>query len=142
MGLHVTVKNNTRKIERSVAKESVAAFSDVVLDIKRVSSESAPHLTGHLENNRVRFYDRNLSADIKFKAMSTTGRRSFNYAKWTHDASYNLGEKSARKRGGSSKFGSSVPVGPGYLSNTIENGADGYFKHLGSAYKTAFKKGR
>lgn len=139
MGVKVKVTDHTRKINKQFKKEAKHAFEDVVLDIKRVSSESAPHLTGHLENNRVSFYDAGYSADIKFKAISKSGGKAFDYAKWTHGADYKLGDKSARKPGGKSKFGSSVPVGPGYLSNTVANGEKGYYKHLGSAFKSVFR---
>lgn len=110
------------------------ALKDVILDVKRVSSESAPHKSGYLEKNRYTVSQGRgqLEGTVSFRARN----KKFDYARWTHDERYNLGEKSLRKSGGSSKYGSgTIPVGTGYLSNTIKNNEKGYLNYFDEVYK-------
>jgi len=134
MAVNVKFTNRTKQAARALEKESQKAFIDVVNDIKRVSSDAAPFKTGVLERNRL---DTTIGKDsmkgtISFEAFN----RGFNYAIWTHNENYNLGEGSLKKRGGSSKFGSgTVPVGTGYLENTVEYFRDDYINHLETTIK-------
>lgn len=138
MGIKVDVTDNTGKISNQMFKNLKQAVTDVTLDIKRVSSASAPHKSGFLEKNT---HDIQAGADfiegsVSFKAVN----KGFDYAEWTHNADYNLGEKSKRKSGGKSRYGSgSVPVGKGYLKNTVENGRAGYREHIIKAFGDAYK---
>lgn len=140
-GIRVKMRNNFPSVRRNMSRNMKEAFEDIVLDAARVSSDAAPHETGHLERNRKTFTwsDGRYHADIKFRAVNTRGRRPFDYARWTHDANYSLGEGSRRKSGGNSNFGSRVPVGTGYLSNTLSNNRSGYLQHLDDAYKKSLK---
>lgn len=140
MGVKVELKDNTGKKIKNLSKGMTDAFTDVVLDAKRVSSESAPHKTGHLEKNRYSIVQTRggLEGYVGFEARSKKG---FDYADWTHEANYNLGEQSKRKRGGRSKYGNGViPVGRQYLANTIRVNAHGYYDHFRKAYKDSIEK--
>lgn len=137
-GIRVKVTDDTSKISRKMAKNLQQAVTDVTLDIKRVSSASAPHKTGRLEKNThsVQVEGKAIVGTVKFNAVN----KGFNYAVWTHNATYNLGERSKAKSGGKSKYGSgSVPVGKGYLKNTVDNGRSGYREHLKTAFEEAIK---
>ena len=141
MGVKLKITDNTAKLDKAITQGLTDAFTDIVLDIKRVSSESAPHKTGYLENNRFSITEtsKGIEGYVGFEARS---KRGFDYATWTHDKDYTLGEKSKAKRGGRSKYGAgAVPVGKGYLKNTIDNNRAGYTEHLGGRFKYAIKKG-
>lgn len=140
MGIKVELRDKSKQKFNHINKGMRDAFVDVVLDVKRVSSESAPHKTGYLENNRyhVNMSTRGLEGYVGFEARS---KRGFDYADWTHEKKYNLGEKSKAKRGGRSKYGGGViPVGTGYLRNTVERNREGYLNHLGTSYSEAIRK--
>lgn len=129
MGTGVNIIDNTKKIGDSINKSMTDAFVDIVLDVKRVSSQSAPHDSGKLEKNKhtIKTGGGKLEGEVWFEAEN----EGFDYAKWTHNGDYELGEQSKRKTPGKSKYGNgSVPVGPGYLSNTIEQSRKGYMEHL------------
>lgn len=140
MGIKVELKDNTGKKIKNLSKGMEDAFTDVVLDVKRVSSESAPHKTGFLEKNRYSIVSTRdgLEGYVGFEARSKKG---FDYATWTHDATYNLGAGSRAKRGGKSKYGGGVvPVGRQYLATTVRSNAHGYYDHFRKAYKDAIEK--
>lgn len=132
MGASVKVTNNIGRLTKSIQGGMTEAFEDVVLDVERVSSESAPHKTGFLEKNKVRHLSQgvNLEAEVVFKAFSD-GKKPFNYAEKMHDSKYNLGPGSRRKPGGTLAFGGgTVPVGQGFLVNAVTKGGAGYIAHL------------
>lgn len=138
MKVSVDVRERFTDMSKAIDRNLTENLKDVVLDVKRVSSQSAPHKTGKLEKNYHRYSKRGdtLTGEIYFNATN----KGFDYAEWTHNGNYELGERSLRKRGGSSKFISgTVPVGAGYLSNTVERGADGYLKHLTDGFNDAIK---
>lgn len=116
------------KVDRAVNQ----SLLDVVNDVRRVSSAAAPHKSGKLEKNisTVKRDGSTITGTVEFKAVN----RRFDYAEWTHNADYNLGEGSRKKPGGKSVFGGSVPVGKGYLARTIEGGNDGYLDHIKQGY--------
>lgn len=129
--------DGSKLISKKVKRAMTEAMTDVTLDMKRVASLSAPHDTGFLSKNaqhEVWVSSKGIEGSVSFSA----NRGSFNYAQWTHDQQYKLGKKSAKKKGGKSKYGSgTVPVGTGYLENTLENNRAGYLDHLGDAYRNA-----
>lgn len=132
MGANVRITNNIGRLTKSIKGGMTEAFEDVVLDVERVSSNSAPHKTGFLEKNNVRQLSKglNLEAEVVFKAFSD-GKKPFNYAEKMHDGQYNLGPGSKRKPGGTLAFGGgTVPVGPGFLENAVVKGGPGYMEHL------------
>lgn len=139
MRFDVSHRDVTDRIARNIETAMKTAMTDVVFDLKRTASMAAPHDTGYLERSAqhtVRVTPESISGTVGFSAVE----KGFNYAQWTHDKTYNLGEKSERKQGGNSVFGSgTVPVGTGYLKNALENNREGYMKYLADAYKEAVK---
>lgn len=138
MGITVNVTNNTDKMSKTIDRNIKDGFTDIVLDLQRTSSAAAPHKEGFLEKNkyRIKTSTSGLTGEVYFVAK----RKKFDYAVWTHNANYNLGEKSKRKQGGKSKFASGVvPVGKGYLTNAVTSSEDGYIKHITEAYRKAVK---
>lgn len=129
--------DNSKLLNGKIKKAMKDAVLDVTLDLKRVASMSAPHDTGYLEKNaqhEVYVASQYVEGTVGFSAVEN----GFNYAQWTHDEEYELGEKSARKRGGKSKFGSgTVPVGQGYLENSLEYNKQGYLDHIKQKYREA-----
>lgn len=132
--------DRSKLLNGKVKKGMRDAMTDVVLDVKRVASMSAPHATGYLEKtaqHEIAVGSQGIEGSVGFSAV----QNGFNYAQWTHDASYELGEKSKRKSGGKSKFGSGrVPVGRGYLENALEMNKAGYMEHLQQAYTDALNR--
>lgn len=138
MTLTVRVKNDTDKMSRAIAKTLEDAVVDVTQDVKRVSSAAAPHASGKLEKNRYRLIrdGGRLTGEVSFVAVND----GFDYASWTHTASYNLGAGSKKKQGGKSVFGNgTVPVGRGYLANTLRNNHSGYMKHFEESFSKAIR---
>ncbi|MEH7117211.1 hypothetical protein V7128_07285 [Neobacillus vireti] len=134
--MRVDFVDNSRLLERKVKSAMKDAVLDVTLDMKRVASASAPHDTGFLEKSaqhEVFVTNQSVEGTVGFSAVHD----GFDYARWTHDEEYNLGEKSARKRGGKSRFGNggTVPVGKGYLENALEMNKQGYLQYLEQKYK-------
>lgn len=128
------------KIRKAVINNMTDAIVDVTLDLKRVASKSAPHDTGFLEKNakhEIYASDTTAEGSVSFSAIED----GFNYAEWTHNADYELGDKSAKKQGGKSRFGSGiVPVGKGYLENALQTNKQGYMKHIEDKYREALRK--
>ena len=131
--------DKTAMIRKAVKRNMTDAIVDVTLDLKRVASKSAPHASGFLEKNaKHEIYVSGSYAEgtVSFSAVED----GFDYAEWTHNEDYELGEKSAKKTGGKSKFGSGiVPVGRGYLENALQNNKKGYMNHIEDKYREAFK---
>lgn len=137
--LRVDFVDRSQLLNKKVKKAMKEAMLDVTLDLKRVASASAPHDTGYLEKNaqhEVYVGSQYLEGTVGFSAVE----KGFNYAEWTHDNKYNLGAKSAKKKGGRSKFGSGiVPVGQGYLENALNNNKQGYLDHIKDKYREAIQ---
>jgi hypothetical protein len=133
--MRVDFVDNSKLLERKVKSAMKDAVLDVTLDMKRVASASAPHDTGFLEKqaqHEIFVANQYVEGTVGFSAVHD----GFDYARWTHDEEYNLGEKSARKRGGKSRFGNgTVPVGQGYLENALNMNKQGYLQYLEQKYR-------
>lgn len=129
--------DNSKVLQGKVKRAMQEAILDVTLDLKRVASQSAPHDTGYLERNakhEIYTASNYVEGSVGFSAVHS----GFDYAKWTHDEHYNLGEKSQRKRGGKSRYGgATVPVGTGYLENALNFNKQGYMNHIKDKYREA-----
>lgn len=139
MAIKINIKDYTGKVAEELPKAGKEALVDVVSDIKRVSSDSAPFKDGDLQKNRYRTQigKNSMSGTVAFEAFN----KGFDYARWTHNMTYNLGEGSRKKSGGTSKFGSgTIKVGTGYLKNTVETFEKGYKKHIEDAIKGTASK--
>lgn len=136
MGVTIKINDGTDRIAKVIDKNVKDSFEDIILDLKRTSSASAPHDSGFLEKNkyRIKTSSKGLVGEVYFVSK----KKGFDYAEWTHNADYNLGEKSKRKAGGKSKFASgSIPVGKAYLARTVTQSTDGYLEHIAKAYGEA-----
>jgi hypothetical protein len=121
-----------RKLEQAAdnAKKALErGMNDIVDDLVRTSSETAPHYKGTLEKS--------WSRDVTWKGNRIEGEVTysvkeddFNYALWTHEADYNLGEGSLAKPGGTGMSGTSYPVGNKYLTRPLEGEAKTYKAHI------------
>lgn len=137
----IKIKNNFDSLMKDLSANLTEAMTDIILDVGRVSSAAAPHKTGKLEKSYTSTVDKiadGISASITYKATNDDGN---NYAVDMHENNYKLGELSKRKSPAKSKFSSeSIPVGKGYLKNTIEKGQKGYTEHLQQVMNDAIKK--
>lgn len=124
----VKATNNIKGTGKNTENSARKAFKTVSTDIQRVSSDASPRDTGFLEKNHldIIYANDNWTATIWFRAFN----KDFDYAKWTHEAYYNLGPRSVTKPGGNSKFTGHVPVGRRYLARTVDQGRAGYIEHL------------
>jgi hypothetical protein len=132
--------DNSKLLDKKINKALKDAVLDVTLDLKRVASASAPKDTGFLEKSaqhEVVATSEYIEGTVGFSAVEN----GFNYAEWTHNEDYKLGEKSKRKRGGKSRFGvGTVPVGKGYLKNALEMNEQGYLDYIKQKYREAVEK--
>lgn len=140
MSMRVDFSDRSTQVSRRIVQAMKDAMTDVTLDLKRVASQSAPHDTGYLERNAshsISVGRDKLEGVVGFSAVEN----GFNYAQWTHDKQYNLGEKSAMKTGGRSGIGGGgmIPVGTGYLKNTLEKNKRGYIEYLKQSYREAIR---
>ena len=136
--MNLKTTNNAKQVATAINRSIQDAIVDVTLDLKRVSSASAPMDEGFLQKNTHAFNFTNDVAEgyVGFQAVEN----GFDYATWTHDEDYNLGEQSQAKKGGSSVFGSgTVPVGKGYLGNAVSKFEKGYLDYIQKAVKEATK---
>src|SRR5699024_171111 len=117
-----------KEITKGVERGAEVGFTDVALDIQRTSSDASPFKTGHLEKNHldIDMGRKGWTATIWFEAFN----QGFDYGLWIHEGHYNLGEGSLAKKGGSSQFAGSVPVGRRYASRVVEQGGKNYQMHI------------
>jgi len=134
-------KENFDGLVTNLQKELNEAVEDIVLDIKRVSSESAPHKTGALEKSVTYSVKELKSGRINGTVKYKIKKGGFDYSIKMHEDFYKLGPQSQQKPGGKSQFagGKTVPVGRKYLENAVLYGEDGYAKHLEDAINRAIK---
>lgn len=110
-------KNLVKKISRDTQDAIRKSVRTVAQDLARTSSETAPHEFGDLEDSvNVSYSANGLTAEISFSVFSD----GFNYAIAMHEWTYNLGEGSQRKTGGTGMSGKSYSVGRKYLSRVFE----------------------
>jgi hypothetical protein len=119
------------KDTKAVVKKSVRTIAQ---DLARTASESAPHLTGDLEDSysiEYQFSSDMLSATVEFAVF----KGGFNYAIAMHEWTYNLGEGSQAKGGGTGMSGTSYAVGRKFLTRVLEGEADAYKEYIGEQIK-------
>lgn len=107
------------------------AMDDIRDDFNMVSESLTPYKTGKLENSRYtrRYYKNkdNVYFTVSYKAIN----KGFDYATWTHDADYNLGEGSRAKRPARSRFAKgSLRVGKGYMSQVQEASQEAWTEYI------------
>lgn len=104
-------------------------MNDVVDDLIRVSSHIAPHDKGTLEKSHTR--------EVTWNGNKITGEITysikegdFDYALWTHEMTYNLGEKSRLKPGTEGMSGKHYEVGNKYVERPLKGESDAYKAHI------------
>jgi hypothetical protein len=120
------VPNITRDLQSTV-RQSVRTIAQ---DLARTSSESAPHLTGDLEDSYTVSYSMSggkLIATVEFAVF----KGGFNYAIAMHEWTYNLGVGSQAKPGGTGMSGKSYVVGRKFLTRVLEGESDAYVQYIG-----------
>lgn len=131
-------KNNIKKITGSSQKVLQSSIREIANDLARTSSESAPHWSGNLEKSfkiTYRFGTNKLYATIKFSAIED----GFDYAIAMHEWTYQLGEKSRAKAGGTGMSGTSYSVGRKFLTRVLEGEKSTYVKYIHEMLGTNFK---
>ncbi|MGG3561654.1 hypothetical protein ABES03_08620 [Neobacillus rhizosphaerae] len=114
------------KATRQVVRSSIKTIAQ---DLARTASESAPHLTGDLEDSYAiayQFGSGMVSATVEFAVF----KGSFNYAIAMHEWTYNLGEGSQAKAGGTGMSGQSYAVGRKFLTRVLEGEAEAYKEYI------------
>jgi hypothetical protein len=107
-------------------------------DLQRVASETTPYDEGDLEMSGFHDVDVN-GTEIKGWVAFEVFNKDFNYAIWTHEENYNLGEGSQKKSGGSGMSGKSYPVGNKYLTRPFEGEAPAYRDLIEQEIKDSLK---
>lgn len=108
-------------------------MDDIRDDVNMVTESLTPFKTGTLEAGRyTRRYYKNLDKcyfTISYKANNP--KDGFDYATWTHDADYNLGEGSRAKRPARSRFAKGLlTVGKGYMSQVQEKSENAWTEYI------------
>lgn len=113
-------------------------LNDIADDLIRISSNIAPILTGTLRRSnspKIRATSSGFSVTVSYSAIEERGGRVFNYALWTHEMSYNLGEKSAAATGTDG-----YSVGNKYLERPLLGESDKYLGWIGKAVKRSVER--
>lgn len=116
------------QIEKSVFQNLEQAMNDAVDDLIRISSAIAPIDTGTLRRSWQRevkaVIDEGITGEVSYSAYTySPGYGRFNYAIWTHEATYKLGPRSAASSGTDG-----YKVGNKYLSRPLYGEARKYLQ--------------
>ncbi len=140
MSMRVKIKNlnSVGQIEAAVRNASEKAMEKAMADLVRVSSETAPFDEGDLEDSWGK--EVNVSGDSVIGTVDyRVFNQGFNYAIWTHEMNYNLGEGSQNKAGGDGLSGAHYPVNNKYLTRPFEGEAPTYRKLIEKEIKNTLK---
>jgi hypothetical protein len=141
MGANVRIrglKQGKKFIHNTVRNTAIETMKDNMKDLERVASETAPLDEGDLEMSGFHDVDEagaKITGWVGFEVFN----EDFNYAIWTHEEDYNLGERSQQKAGGSGMSGTSYPVGNKYLTRPLEGEAPYYRDQLEKEIKDSLK---
>jgi hypothetical protein len=127
-------RNLVNKISKSTKQTVKQSVRTIAQDLARTSSESAPHLTGDLEDSYTIEYQLggdSISATVEFAVF----KNGFNYAIAMHEWTYKLGEGSQAKGGGTGMSGTTYEVGRKYLTRVLEGEKDAYRDYIGEQIK-------
>jgi hypothetical protein len=123
----------TDSYRRKVERQAKLGLQDITDDLVRTSSQNAPHDEGILEKSwskEINDLTANVSYTVKKKGGKDKKHGNFNYALKMHEETYNLGEGSRSKSGGTGMSGKTYSVGTGYLMNVVEGEEEVYRKHI------------
>jgi len=136
--VRINFHNTINEITAAVKATSEDVMEKAMTDLVRVSSETTPFEEGDLEDSWGK--EVNVSGD---EIIGTVDYRvfnqGFNYAIWTHEMNYNLGELSQAKAGGDGLSGAHYEVGNKYLTRPHEGEAPTYRKMFEKEIKNKLK---
>lgn len=120
--------------EKRVLDAAKVSMQDSLDDLKRISSEIAPIDESILRksvNTELMFEDGGIAGEVSFSAIekSKSGRR-FNYALWTHEMEYELGERSRASPGTDG-----YAVGNKYLERPLKGETNKYVEWWAKAIR-------
>lgn len=132
-----------KRVRAAFEKTLESAMHDVIDDLVRVSSETAPHDHGVLEKSwskDIRWQGGTIVGTVEYsvKESNASGGQA-NYALWTHEYDYNLGEGSLAKPGGTGMSGRHYDVGNKYLTRPLEGEKDAYKEHIKKRLRKVIK---
>lgn len=136
MAINVNVRilrNRFSSYSKEVQRAYVQGLNDVVDDLVRTSSESAPHDKGILEKSwtkQIKTTGSEPVAEISYAVKKQGGKGNYNYALKMHEGGYSLGAGSRAKPGGTGMSGKRYPVGAGYLGDVLKGEEQAYKKHI------------
>jgi hypothetical protein len=140
--LRINVRIDKNLISRfsSDAQKSVKKSVKVIAqDLARTASESAPHLTGDLEDSYSIAYSLSgdkLSATVEFAVF----KGGFNYAIAMHEWTYKLGKGSQAKGGGTGMSGTSYAVGRKFLTRVLDGEAQAYADYISAQLRSVLTR--
>lgn len=136
----VQINSQFKRYSNEAKRAYNQALQDVVDDLVRTSSESAPHDEGILEKSWTKEIKLNgnepygvVSYAVKKQGGQGGNAGNFNYALKMHEESYNPGVKSVAKPGGTGMSGRTYPVGAGYLTGVLKGEEQTYINHIKQA---------
>ncbi|MEN2464910.1 hypothetical protein [Ornithinibacillus sp. JPR2-1] len=119
---HLSVK------ELNVIDGEKKSMGDAVDDLGRISSEIAPIKSSVLRKTMektVKVEGTGVVGEVAFSASESSSKGRFNYALWTHEMDYELGEQSAKSPGTDG-----YEVGNKYLERPLKGESEKYIKWL------------
>jgi hypothetical protein len=112
--------------EKRVQLAMIDGMQDAVDDLKRIATDIAPIDKGILRasgTTKVLPSVTGVVGEVAFSAVENGGSGRFNYALWTHEYDYNLGEQSQAAPGTDG-----YSVGNKYLERPLKGERDKYVK--------------
>jgi len=89
-------------MEDKIKKTVADALGDSTDDLARIASEIAPIKGSGLRKSVTKDVKQGLNGvtgEVTFSVIEKSGDKAFNYALWTHEQDYNLGEQSSASPG-------------------------------------------
>lgn len=133
------IRDNRKIISKRVSKASKKAMDDVVNNLVKASSGSAPQDKSILEDSWTKEvgYDSQykLFGKVSYNVLEHGADGDYNYAVAMHEGNYELGEGSLEKTGGKGMSGRTYPVGKHFLSGVAEGEEETYVKHIKKGIK-------
>ncbi|MDF2010198.1 hypothetical protein [Priestia megaterium] len=132
------VKNRFSQYSRQAQAVYKKSLNEIMDDLVRTSSASAPHKSGTLEQSwskELYNYGSQPYGLVSYSATSRGRSGNFNYAMKMHEGGYSLGEGSRRKSGGTGMSGKHYPVGANYLGGVLMGEQQAYKQHIEDALR-------
>jgi len=104
--------------EAKMVGAAADALGDSADDLARIASEIAPIKGSGLRKSvtkAIKLGSNGVTGEVSFSVTEKSGGKSFNYALWTHEQDYNLGEQS-----GASPGTDGYQVGNKYLERPLK----------------------